>query len=104
MQEGDLCYCFFNVQRCVSTRLPVQVFLYERVSPPEKQLACQRARLCLNTHSNTLRSCTGFDAKTFGSKLWLDATRRVKKKKKRERGLHSACDVHSRAAARGLQG
>lgn len=24
------------------------------VSPPEKQLACQRARLYLNTHSNTL--------------------------------------------------
>ena len=27
------------------------------VSPPEKQLACQRARLYLNTHSSTPRSC-----------------------------------------------
>lgn len=56
------------------------------VSPPEKQLACQRARLYLNTHSNMLRSCVRAGAqalmqKTFGSKLWLDMTRRRKKKR-----------------------
>lgn len=38
------------------------------VSPPEKQLACQRARLYLNTHSNMLRSCM----RALKQNLWFE--------------------------------
>lgn len=41
------------------------------VSPPEKQLACQRARLYLNTHSNMLRSCVR-GTQALKQRLWFE--------------------------------
>ena len=83
------------------------------VSPPEKQLACQRARLYLNTHSNMLSFVhagnTGFDAKKKKKKLWFEVMVRCEEKeegikRKKKRGERFECHVHSRVAVCGLQG
>ena len=75
------------------------------VSPPEKQLACQRARLYLNTHSSTPRSCMR-PRKTQAlmvSELGWD--RRGGGERKRKRGERFfGCHVHSRVDVCGLQG
>lgn len=60
------------------------------VSPPEKQLACQRARLYLNTHSDARRSCMRARrlwSETFASKSRLDTRRRVGRKKRGAFGM-----------------
>lgn len=68
------------------------------VSPPEKQLACQRARLYLNTQSNTLRSWMR-RLGLWSKNLWLEVMvdkrrwrwREIQRAREREGGGEAFC-------------